>query len=78
MRRPKLVMRGGFLEIVINGEAREVLEGTSIAALLDQLQVSGRGVAVEVNMQLVVRAQHAEHILRSGDHVEVVTLVGGG
>ena len=35
-------------------------------------------VAVEVNLELVPRRRHAEHVLRDGDRVEVVTLVGGG
>jgi sulfur carrier protein len=35
-------------------------------------------VAVEVNLQLVPRARHAEQQLREADRLEVVTLVGGG
>jgi sulfur carrier protein len=34
--------------------------------------------AVEVNRSLVPHRRHAEHALRDGDRVEVVTLVGGG
>jgi thiamine biosynthesis protein ThiS len=33
---------------------------------------------VEVNRKVVPRRQHAEHTLRDGDTVEIVTLVGGG
>jgi sulfur carrier protein len=62
----------------INGEAREVPEGTTLAALLEQLQLGGPGVAVEVNAEVVRRARHAEHLLRSQDRVEIVTFVGGG
>jgi sulfur carrier protein len=35
-------------------------------------------VAVEVNLEVVPRAQHAQTRLRDGDRLEVVTLVGGG
>lgn len=53
-------------------------EGLTIAALLEELQVTTRGVAVEVNFELVPRASHAQHVLHEGDQLEVVTLVGGG
>lgn len=66
------------MEIVVNGESRAVAEDLSVAGLLAQLNVSTRGVAVEVNFELVPRARHAECALAAGDQVEVVTLVGGG
>jgi sulfur carrier protein len=67
------------VEVWINGEAREVPEGTSLAALLELLRVGpGPGVAVEVNAQVVRKARHAEHLLQPQDRVEIVTFVGGG
>jgi sulfur carrier protein len=66
------------VNILINGSAREVPEGTTIAALLRELELSGRPVAVEVNLELVPKARHAEYTLRASDRLEVVTLVGGG
>ncbi len=66
------------MEIIVNGQARQVAEGISIAELLDGLELAGRHVAVEVNLEVVPRARHAEHRLAPGDRLEVVTLVGGG
>jgi sulfur carrier protein len=66
------------VNVTINGAPRDVSSGTTIAALLAELEVSQPQVAVEVNRELVPRAQHAEHRLCEGDHLEVVTLVGGG
>jgi sulfur carrier protein len=66
------------LEIVFNGQPRHVDEGTSIAALVRALGLTPEHIAVEVNLELVPRAQHAHRVLRAGDHLEVVTLVGGG
>ena len=66
------------LAIDLNGEPRKVPPGTTIAALLAQLGVELRHVAVELNLDVVPRARHAEQRLTSGDQVEVVTLVGGG
>jgi sulfur carrier protein len=65
--------------IWVNGEAREVPEGTTLTALLELLRVGGGpGVAVEVNAEVVRRARHAEHRLHPQDRVEIVTFVGGG
>jgi sulfur carrier protein len=66
------------MQIQLNGENREVLEGITIAELLAELKLAGKPVAVEVNLELVTKARHAEHRLAQGDRVEVVSLVGGG
>ena len=58
------------------GEPRA--ENTTVAELLDSLNLPRQRVAVEVNLRLVPRELHAEHLLREGDQLEVVTLVGGG
>jgi len=66
------------VEIIVNDQSRSVAEGISVAGLLDELNLVGKHVAVEVNLQLVPRAQHTEHRLADGDRLEIVTLVGGG
>ncbi|WP_224249167.1 sulfur carrier protein ThiS [Hyalangium gracile] len=67
------------MEVWVNGEVREVPEGTTLSALLELLRIAGGpGVAVEVNAEVVRRARHAEHRLQPQDRVEIVTFVGGG
>jgi sulfur carrier protein len=66
------------VRLTVNGETRDVPDALSVAQLLEQLGVTNRFVAVEVNQQVVARARHAEHVLGAGDTVEIVTLVGGG
>jgi sulfur carrier protein len=66
------------IEIQVNGEQRSVAEGSTIESLLRDMDVRVPHVAVEVNLEVVPRAQHAATLLRSGDRLEVVTLVGGG
>ncbi len=66
------------MRITVNDESREVPSGTTVAALLATLEVEPRHVAVEVNLDLVPRAQHGERQLAEGDNLEIVTLVGGG
>jgi len=50
----------------------------TVAELLKDLGLEPKHVAVEVNLELVPRARHAEHRLADGDRLEIVTLVGGG
>lgn len=66
------------MQILVNDQPHEIAAGTTVAALLEQLGLAGKPVAVEVNLQLVSRGQHAQHVLASNDRLEIVTLVGGG
>lgn len=66
------------MKIIYNGMSREVADGATVASLLDELELVSRHVAVEVNLEVVPRARHADRLLAAGDQLEVVTLVGGG
>lgn len=66
------------MNIIVNGEPRQATAPITVAQLLSELKLPQRGVAVEVNLQIVPRAQHAEYQLQDGDRLEVVSLVGGG
>lgn len=66
------------MQIVLNGDPREVPEGHTVADLLAALGRATGRVAVEVNTHVVPRATYAERRLQADDRVEVVTFVGGG
>jgi thiazole synthase len=69
------------IRIVVNGEPRTLAagpEGLVIAALVREVGLEGKRVAVEVNGDVVPRAEHGTRRLLNGDRVEVVTFVGGG
>jgi sulfur carrier protein len=66
------------MQITVNGQARDVEAGSTVAALLESLELDPRQLAVERNLELVPRAAHAATTLIAGDRLEVVTLVGGG
>ncbi len=66
------------MTIFLNGEPRDLAAQTTVAALLQQLKLEARNVAVEVNLDVVPRQRHADVVLRDGDRLEIVTLVGGG
>ncbi len=66
------------MQVILNGEPRDIPDASTIASLLESLELSPRQVAVEVNLELIPRGRHAEHVLQTDDRLEVVTLVGGG
>jgi thiamine biosynthesis protein ThiS len=66
------------MEIIVNGQPRELEPGATVATLLETLGLDPRQLAVERNLELVPRAAHAKTALDAGDRIEVVTLVGGG
>jgi sulfur carrier protein len=66
------------MHIQLNGEPFELPDGDSVAALLTRLDLAGRRVAVELNLDIVPRSQHESTALREGDQVEVVHAIGGG
>jgi thiamine biosynthesis protein ThiS len=63
--------------IHVNGEQREVAEGTTVRALIQQARLSPDKVAVELNRRLL-RGDRYDTTLKAGDQVEIVTFVGGG
>ena len=66
------------MRIQLNGEAFELPDGETVAGLIERLDLTGRRAAVELNLDIVPRCQHATTALREGDQVEVVHAIGGG
>ena len=66
------------MKLVVNGDAMEVDDGLTVAALVAKLGLDQGPVAVERNREVVPRAEHATTRLCDGDHVEIVHFVGGG
>ncbi|OGX37316.1 MAG: thiamine biosynthesis protein ThiS [Omnitrophica WOR_2 bacterium RIFCSPHIGHO2_02_FULL_68_15] len=64
--------------ITVNGEARQVPDGATVSDVLASFGVNPQLVAVEVNLDILRRGQYPETVLRSGDTVEIVQMVGGG
>ena len=66
------------MNCTVNGEAREIPDGTTIEQLLAFLEMSELVCAVEVDKQLVPNRERSERVLEDGQRVEIVTLIGGG
>lgn len=66
------------MKLTVNGEARDVPDGVTVQVLLEHLELVQGPVAVEVNREIVPRAEHRARTLANGDVLEIVHLVGGG
>ena len=66
------------MKLSVNGKKVELDDAMSISALLQHFEYQSARTAVEQNGAVVPRAQHAETIIKEGDVIEIVTLVGGG
>ena len=66
------------IEVRINGENREIPGERSIEELLIDLELKREQVAVEVNREIVRRAEWETRLIRQGDQIEIVHFVGGG
>jgi thiamine biosynthesis protein ThiS len=66
------------MKITLNGDAHELPEPVTVAALLQTLEIDSRRVAVEVNLSVVKKTAYETLVIGDGDEVEVVNFVGGG
>ena len=65
------------MTIHVNGQPKEIPDGTTVAQLIEQHNLTPQKVAVELNRRLI-RAEKYDTPLKAGDEVEIVTFVGGG
>lgn len=66
------------MNVVINGQLREIPEGQSIRALLLWLNLDPARVAVELDGQIVKQPEWPSRVLTPGARLEIVHFVGGG
>ena len=66
------------MTIKLNGDPHEIPGPLSISALLNQLEIDARRVAVELNLDVVKKAAYDSSVIKEGDEVEIVNFVGGG
>ncbi len=66
------------MNIHINGQSRDVADGLTISALLDELGYGEKRVAVERNGELVPKSRHGKEQVADGDRIEIVQAIGGG
>lgn len=64
--------------ISLNGESRTIAPGLTVAALIDDLGLDRRKVAVERNEAIVSRSAYETTAIEHGDQFEIVHFIGGG
>lgn len=67
-----------MISLTVNGSPQQLEARTNLARLLENMQLSGKRVAVERNGEIVPRSQYAQVELLDGDQLEIVAAVGGG
>jgi len=66
------------MKIVVNGQQTESPEKLTVRGLIELLGYTEGPVAVEINREVVPRAEHPLRVVQEGDVVEIVHFVGGG
>ena len=66
------------MQILLNGEPHHLDQPLTLTELTAQLGLTGKRLAVELNLEIVPRSQHADTRLSDGDRVEIVHAIGGG
>lgn len=67
-----------MIDVTINGEARQIDSGLTVAELLEEIGVKAETVVVELNGTLVTREHFEDEPIGGGDRLELVRIVGGG
>ncbi len=62
----------------VNAQPKELPEGTTVEGLIELLGLAGSICAAEVDKKIVPKRERSETILKEGQSIEIVTLVGGG
>ena len=66
------------IRVYINGEAHQMAEPQTVAALLATLNVPAERVAIELNKTIVRKREWGSTLVGEGAQVEIVEFVGGG
>jgi sulfur carrier protein len=67
-----------MIQITVNGAAHRFEAPVNVRALLQQLEMAGKKVAVERNGEIVPKSLHGKTLVADGDQLEIVVAVGGG
>lgn len=67
-----------MITVSINGERRQFPQAISIAALIEEMGLTGKRIALERNGEIVPRSTFAAQQIADGDRMEIVVAVGGG
>jgi sulfur carrier protein len=64
--------------VFVNGESQRCQQGLNLSKLLEHLHLNPRLIAIEYNGEILHRQYWEGQQIADGDHLEIVTIVGGG
>lgn len=66
------------MNIILNGEKKEIPDNVTVVGLLEFLKIQHQRVAVELNLEIVKKDKYASTVIQEGDSLEVVSFMAGG
>ena len=66
------------MKIKVNGKEMDIDREITLSDLLERLDIVPKGIAVEVNREIVPKSLYGEKVIKAGDIIEIVRMVGGG
>ncbi|WP_339844042.1 sulfur carrier protein ThiS [uncultured Halopseudomonas sp.] len=66
------------MQIQLNGDPFVLDSATTLTDLIEQLGLTGKRLAIELNLEIVPRSEHSQTVLTEGDRIEIVHAIGGG
>ena len=67
-----------MVKVTVNGKKKEIKEPLDLAKFLQLLDINPRLIAVGYNGEVINRAQYSQVVLKDGDNIDIVHMVGGG
>lgn len=64
--------------VYVNGETRDCAENCKVANLVNDLGLTGKKIAIELNKEILPFQQYDTQVLQTGDRLEIVHAIGGG
>ena len=64
--------------VYVNGESHEVTDNNKVADIVENMGLTGKRIAVELNKEILPFDQYQNCVLHNGDHLEIVHAIGGG
>jgi thiazole synthase len=64
--------------VYVNGESHEVADNNKVADIVENMGLTGKRIAVELNKEILPFDQYENCVLHNGDHLEIVHAIGGG
>ena len=66
------------MKILLNNKVTVIDDDLTIKKLLEQVDISNKYFAIEVNEQVVPKSSHKSFPINEGDKIEIITAIGGG